>query len=1008
MNIIKIFVILLLWTPSQWTLANQPNRCTSIKSTSLISDVALELSGTERHQVVRISHSDRDLNLDVAVGKATSRFGSLLAGSGYDWLVIEPGQSAVLVARQVSGRAQTKQPIEIYECDPELADAIAMLSDGAFDFAAGAFESAVHHSKAAAKKLDQLGEASLLASAFNMGARAAYWMEDTNSAVKLLHKALNHNQGREPLASALALLRIELLLEQQRDALTAAAVNDLSRLALTLKEQDRPLLHAQVVNTQGLVKRKMGAYQAAIPLFKEAATLFRKQNDVVRELTAAQNAALIQIEQRRELSDAVQTYATLLETLTGALNEQSPIFKDLYISMARNKALGHQRLGEYQKAITVNLELMERFPRYRRIGRLKQAVGAAYLELGDYEKARSYLEDARRTHVQEDDRLSQSVTASSLARIAKMEGHFGESAVLLAEAAEKAPTDRIKHTAILDLAIAQRETTSESSTPPPLANLQTEDPIVRAKQLHLKALQAQHEEPAKAGALFQQLLSELKEYPAVPMELAEGASAYASFLSRNNQREEVISVLEDSLRHLDAQYARIANAALRARFLAAQQGLADMLIASYLALQHHESDLKALVTLESMRARNLHGSLQNAIMNAQGNDELTAQYALIGSLTEQLAFSQTDPIEVADLEVKLRNARTKLDTIAPTHQYSPPDRSSIEQDIREMIGTLGADETVLSYWMSENNARVWILRRNAIKIEDLGDAATISDLTTELSRLLSQPPSKKGAASRVREIGAELSTKVLPAEVAVSPNSTIYVVADGPLHEIPFVVLLKSQKQRTLRAGGFRYPASVAMAKTTPSKNSFRSIKLLRTRAQGLMSAKHEARNVADIASSAGWVFDEITPSRFRLASFANDIVHIATHGVSDSVVPGRSHLVLDDRTGLRLSAHEISTIQLKDSSVVLSACDTAVGKRIGREGSQSLSTYFRMAGAAQVVASRWRVADSATRVFMTKFYHSVVRQSQPLHTALQQAQEQMAVHDQYRHPHYWAGFSIF
>jgi CHAT domain-containing protein len=67
----------------------------------------------------------------------------------------------------------------------------------------------------------------------------------------------------------------------------------------------------------------------------------------------------------------------------------------------------------------------------------------------------------------------------------------------------------------------------------------------------------------------------------------------------------------------------------------------------------------------------------------------------------------------------------------------------------------------------------------------------------------------------------------------------------------------------------------------------------------------------------------------------------------------------LKDIYGLKLSA----------DLVVLSACNSALGKDLGSEGIVGLPRAFLIAGARRVVASLWKVDDDATAVFMQAFY---------------------------------------
>ena len=118
-------------------------------------------------------------------------------------------------------------------------------------------------------------------------------------------------------------------------------------------------------------------------------------------------------------------------------------------------------------------------------------------------------------------------------------------------------------------------------------------------------------------------------------------------------------------------------------------------------------------------------------------------------------------------------------------------------------------------------------------------------------------------------------------------------------------------------------------------------------------------------------------------------IVHFATHGVIDSRTPALSGIVLSlvDQQGkpqdgfLRL--WDIYNLHLPADLVVLSACQTALGKEIRGEGLVGLTRGFMYAGAARVMASLWQVDDVATAELMSQFYQRVLKESLPPATAL-------------------------
>jgi CHAT domain-containing protein len=144
-------------------------------------------------------------------------------------------------------------------------------------------------------------------------------------------------------------------------------------------------------------------------------------------------------------------------------------------------------------------------------------------------------------------------------------------------------------------------------------------------------------------------------------------------------------------------------------------------------------------------------------------------------------------------------------------------------------------------------------------------------------------------------------------------------------------------------------------------------------------------------------------------------IVHFATHGLLNSKQPELSGILLSlvDEQGrpqenglLRLG--EIYNLKLPAELVVLSACQTALGKDVKGEGLVGVTRGFMHAGAARVVASLWKVDDAATAELMKRFYEGMLgkRKLRPAE-ALRQAQMAMRNQKQWRAPYYWAAFVL-
>jgi CHAT domain-containing protein len=139
-------------------------------------------------------------------------------------------------------------------------------------------------------------------------------------------------------------------------------------------------------------------------------------------------------------------------------------------------------------------------------------------------------------------------------------------------------------------------------------------------------------------------------------------------------------------------------------------------------------------------------------------------------------------------------------------------------------------------------------------------------------------------------------------------------------------------------------------------------------------------------------------------------IVHFATHGIVDFQRPELSGVVLsmvnekgEPEDGY-LRLRDIYNLTLPAELVVLSGCQTGVGKEIKGEGLIALTRGFMYAGSRSVVASLWKVDDAATAQLMAEFYKQMFTNGQRPAAALRAAQLKLA---KKRSPADWAGFVL-
>jgi len=308
----------------------------------------------------------------------------------------------------------------------------------------------------------------------------------------------------------------------------------------------------------------------------------------------------------------------------------------------------------------------------------------------------------------------------------------------------------------------------------------------------------------------------------------------------------------------------------------------------------------------------------------------------------------------------------------------------------------------------------------------------------------------------------ELSRQLL-GSISLGSCKRILVVPDGALQYVPFAALPLPQRwedlliQRyevdtqpsasvlgTLRRTNRAAPSATAIIFADPvfepndprisgsgvvpvSRKEERSSELTRavhdiggsTYIPRLLASREEANTIArilrsvdpeavriemDFAASRETVFQDGL-SRYRL-------IHFATHGVIDTRQPEMSGLILSllDRKGRKVDGYlrlaDIYKLKLSADLVVLSSCDSALGKDLASEGIIGLPRGFLYAGAKRVIASMWKVEDTATAKLMSSLY-ARMQQGESPSAALRAAQLEMLHSPIWSRPYYWAAFAL-
>jgi len=187
-----------------------------------------------------------------------------------------------------------------------------------------------------------------------------------------------------------------------------------------------------------------------------------------------------------------------------------------------------------------------------------------------------------------------------------------------------------------------------------------------------------------------------------------------------------------------------------------------------------------------------------------------------------------------------------------------------------------------------------------------------------------------------------------------------------------------------------------------------------------LASSETEVRNIFSMFNKAGMTAKACLWGCANRSNFSTDSVsgyryiHLATHGFVNSEKPELSGVQLsclkgDKQDGILYSS-DVYGLKLNCDLLILSACETGLGKIMKGEGIVGLSRAFLYAGSKNLLVSLWKVADSSTSLMMMNFYKQLLASENAGLTyaeLLQKAKLALMSDKNYARPYYWSPFIL-
>lgn len=554
-----------------------------------------------------------------------------------------------------------------------------------------------------------------------------------------------------------------------------------------------------------------------------------------------------------------------------------------------------------------------------------------------------------------------------------------------------------------------------------------------------------------AERLFSRALELRQRWAPQSAETAEAAFDLAELRRRQKRSAEALDFYRRAVEALENQHRRLggdqmARATFDARYAEPYHQFLQLLI-------EEERLAEAFHLLERYRAKSFLQLLaaRDLVWSLDLPPELDRERRMANAVFDQLyarLIAAEDESRRQQLAAQLEDARRERDEIAARIRLASPRLAALQDprplDLAAVQRALDPGTLLLSYAVGAEQSFVFALGPGSDELAVFplglgGTALTDKALAAEVSRFRVElerghlDARLQKVRFRARTLGRAL---LAPVRARLARAERLLIVADGPLHLLPFAALVDPNGERYLiEALPIHHAASVTvfaeLDRRTPAASSA---------VVGFGDPRYPATTPSPPAPALrGWRLTPLPGSRSEIESLrrifpdrartylgaaatetrAKEVdqaayLHFACHGRYDDRLPLESALALsiptswgaEEQNGL-LQAWEIfEQVRLEVDLVTLSACESGAGAVLGGEGLVGLSRAFQYAGARAVLASLWKVDDRSTAELMRHVYRELAA-GRPKGEALRRGQLELLRTPELAHPFHWAAFRL-
>lgn len=738
------------------------------------------------------------------------------------------------------------------------------------------------------------------------------------------------------------------------------ALDSFNQLLFLMKKIDDFKGKAVALTGLGNTYGELGEQQKALEFYNQALKVYSISEDKEGESVIRNNIGIAYLN--------LGNYQEAIKSFNKALTLIETSHEQVGIVIISNIGSAYAKLGNNQKAIeyfTQALSLAQHIPNTSMEAQALHNLGSAFQRLRKYDKALDYLEQSLSLRQAVGEITLIPLTLSSIASVEYALGDLNEALARIEEALEIIESLRVK-------VISPELRTSYFAT------------VQTSYQLYIELLMELHQKKP-----------------------SQGYDKKAFHVSERSRARTLLELLTE------------ANVNMK-------EGINPQLLV-------HEKSLQAQLDATEMQRLDIYNNPN--------------------STTEQKAAIDRQHKTLLEQYQNLQNEiRARSPKYAALKYPNPLTLEQVQQQV------LDDDTVLLQYSLGQDKSYLWVVTKEEMTSYQLPAKEKITERAFNLLRII-----KQGNQNSFDQAEPLLSQVILAQAKDKLTKKRLLIVADGVLQYVPFSVLSLSGDRQSLinKFEIVNVPSSSSLAtirnEIQARKSATKTVaiiadpvfsnddpRLQKGKANlsqqpsdlGLLALNRSVRSLEygkfiplpGTRTEAEDILKLVPENTQKTSVFDFDanlnaatnpqlsqyrIVHFATHGILNTQSPELSGVVfsLVNKNGNNVNGfmrlNEIFNLNLSADLIVVSACETGLGKEIKGEGLVGLTRGFMYAGSPRVLVSLWKVDDKATAEFMTRLYKLILGKKLPPAQALRETQLEMQQETEWKSPYYWAAFVL-